>query len=137
MSRLPDRRLSDFEGRFHLARKITPAGDPPATFTGTALWRPRDDGLEYLETGLLTIEGHAPMTSERRYFWGPDLRVYFDDGRFFHQVPPAGGSASHWCDPDQYDATYHFDDWPRFRVIWQVKGPAKEYTMVSDYTPGP
>ncbi len=135
MPDLPARRLAEFEGRYHVVRQITHAHAAPATFTGTAQWSPKGDGMRYFESGLLTIRGHAPMASERRYFWAPDLKVYFEDGRFFHQVPATGGSTSHWCDPDRYTATYHFNDWPRFQVVWRVKGPAKDYTMRSDYRP--
>ena len=74
------------------------------------------------------------MQAERRYLWREDLTVWFEDGRFFHQVPAEGGETGHWCDPDQYDVTYHFNDWPDFQVVWRVKGPAKDYRMVSHYT---
>ena len=131
----PARKLADFEGQYELVRQITHATAAPASFAGTAEWSRDGDGLQYVESGLLTIEGHAPMASERRYFWAPDLRVYFDDGRFFHQVPATGGETTHWCDPDHYDATYDFGEWPRFRVVWRVKGPAKDYTMRSEYRP--
>ncbi len=130
----PARKLADFEGAFRLVRHITHVDAAPATFTGTATWSPDKDGLRYFEAGLLAIRGHHPMASERRYFWGPDLNVYFDDGRFFHQVPASGGSTSHWCDPDRYTASYHFNDWPNFQVVWRVKGPNKNYRMVSHYT---
>ena len=79
----PARKLADFEGQYELVRQITHATAAPASFAGTAEWSCDGDGLQYVESGLLTIEGHAPMASERRYFWAPDLRVYFDDGRFF------------------------------------------------------
>lgn len=137
MSEMPERHLRDFEGVFLLHRQIAHANAPPATFTGKAVWTPKGDGLSYHETGLLEIRGHQPMPSERRYFWAPDLRIYFDDGRFFHQVPASGGSAAHWCDPDQYSATYDFMNWPAFQVVWRVKGPAKDYRMVSQYEKAP
>ena len=129
--------LDDFEGRWTVSRQITPARDPAGTFTGTATWTRTENGLAYHETGELRVGTHPPMQAERRYLWRPDLTVWFDDGRFFHQVPATGGATSHWCDPDQYDVTYDFDGWPTFRVIWRVTGPAKDYVMVSEYTPAP
>ncbi len=123
----------DFEGEYRLTRQITHADAPPATFAGRASWSREGDGLRYHESGELAIRGHAAMTAERRYFWAPDLKVYFDDGRFFHQVPPSGGHAAHWCDPDHYGVTYHFDDWPNFQVEWRVTGPKKEYKMHTHY----
>lgn len=125
--------MGDFAGRWKLVRHITPAEGAVAHFEGTAVWSAARRGLICSEKGLVTLEGHVPMRAERRYLWAPDLRVYFDDGRYFHQVPPLGGPADHWCDPDQYDGEYDFSDWPGFRVIWDVKGPHKDYRSVSQY----
>jgi hypothetical protein len=71
--------------------------------------------------------------AERRYLWSADLSVWFEDGRFFHNVPPHGGPTAHWCDPDQYDGQYDFADWPAFRVTWRVRGPRKDYRMETLY----
>lgn len=127
--------LSDFQGSWQVHRDITPVADPPGRFHGVATWTPVPQGLTYHETGRLQVGAHPPMQAERRYLWRDDLTVWFEDGRFFHQVPPEGGETGHWCDPDQYDVTYDFTGWPRFRVTWRVKGPAKDYTMVTDYLP--
>ena len=126
--------LGDFEGRWALSREIRPASGAAGRFEGEAEWQPSEGGLAYVERGLLMLEGHAPMQAERRYFWEEGLNVYFDDGRFFHQVPPEGGEAAHWCDPDQYDVTYDFMQWPRFETKWQVRGPRKDYEMISFYS---
>ncbi len=131
------RLLDDFEGRWRIARRITHAHGPPGAFSGTATWSRIPRGLAYHEQGELHVPGHRAMRAERRYVWRPDLTVWFDNGRFFHQVPARGGQTGHWCPPDQYDVTYEFETWPRFRVVWRVKGPAKDYTMLSDYTPNP
>ncbi len=128
------RSLDDFKGRWHLTRQITPADGPSGQFDGIATWSPVTEGLAYHELGMLQIANHPPMQAERRYLWRPDLSVWFEDGRFFHTVPADGGATGHWCDPDQYDVVYTFDDWPSFRVSWRVKGPAKDYTMISDYS---
>ena len=133
MTELRGRVLADFEGRWLLRRDITHDNSAPARFQGEAEWAPHDGGMTYLETGVLTVDGVRPMAAERRYWWGPDLSVYFDDGRFFHQVPAHGGDASHWCDPDQYDVHYAFDRWPEFEVKWHVSGPRKAYVMHSIY----
>ncbi len=127
--------LSDFKGCWRLERQITHAHQPPARFLGTATWSPVQTGLSYHETGELSIPNHPPLRAERRFDWHEDLSVWFDDGRFFHKVPPMGGQTGHWCDPDQYDVRYDFSRWPMFRVTWQVKGPAKDYRMSSTYTP--
>lgn len=127
------RKLADFAGVWRLDRQITHQNGPPATFAGKAEWRPAPGGMQYFEHGVLSIAEHPAIQAERRYFWHDDLRVDFADGRFFHHVPPKGGEAQHWCDPDMYDVRYDFSAWPRFEVIWQVAGPAKNYTMISRY----
>jgi len=103
-----------------------------ARFEGVAEWTPEG---AYEERGVLSVQGQPPMQAERRYRWDADLSVYFEDGRFFHKVPPSGGETGHWCDPDQYDVVYDFGTWPRWQVSWQVLGPRKNYEMISDYSP--
>ena len=128
------RTLSDFEGAWALHRRISPRQGVGAIFEGTAVWSRIKDGLAYVETGLIQLEGQMPMQAERRYFWSEDLCVYFEDGRFFHTVPSQGGQSDHWCDPDMYIGTYDFTRWPDFEVTWQVTGPKKDYLLQTLYT---
>lgn len=74
------------------------------------------------------------MTAERRYRWDSDLRVFFEDGRFFHQVPRTGGATEHWCAPDMYRVRYRFARWPEWETVWRVIGPRKDYAMITRYT---
>ncbi|GAW36184.1 hypothetical protein RA2_03254 [Roseovarius sp. A-2] len=129
------RRLQDFEGAWSFTREVAEADGCRATVTGRAVWVRDSAGLAYTETGEMRIEGHVPMQVERRYSWDSDLAVSFEDGRFFHHVPPEGGETAHWCDPDQYDGIYDFDNWPEFSVTWRVRGPRKDYRMVTCYRP--
>jgi hypothetical protein len=129
------RRLQDFEGAWAFTREVVEADGRHATVTGRAVWLRDGAGLAYTETGEMRIEGHAPMQVERRYSWDSDLAVSFEDGRFFHHVPPEGGETAHWCDPDQYDGAYDFGAWPEFTVTWRVRGPRKAYRMVTRYRP--
>ncbi len=131
---LPRRTLRDFEGIWRLERRIVPVDGPSARFEGTAQWSGSETGLAYREEGQMLLEGHAPLHAERRYNWTQDLSVYFEDGRFFHQVPEEGGEAVHWCDPDRYTLNYAFQDWPDFSVFWHVQGPRKDYHAHSRYT---
>lgn len=126
-------RLSDFEGRWQLEKTIRQAGAPEARFSGEAVWARDGQGLSYAEHGQLTLAGHAPLQSERRYLWRAPLDVLFEDGRFFHSVPPQGGEARHWCAPDDYRVNYRFEDGPRFETAWRVTGPRKTYTMLCQY----
>ena len=126
-----DRVLADFAGDWMIERTISPKSGPVARFDGMARWAPSAQGLDYTEQGTLHVEGAAPMQAERAYIWRPDLSVYFDDGRFFHKVPTQGGRTQHFCDPDTYSGAYDFSDWPQFTVSWDVRGPRKDYRMIS------
>ncbi|MFT6024776.1 MAG: hypothetical protein ACI9PY_002908 [Ascidiaceihabitans sp.] len=127
--------LSDFIGRWTIARQISHVGAGTAVFSGHADWTPSHDGLNYLETGVLEIAGHPAMQSQQSYRWEADLNVYFADGRFFHKVPATGGMTQHWCDPDAYSVDYDFADWPNWSTRWQVQGPRKNYQMTTQYRP--
>lgn len=127
------RQLADFIGKWCITREITHADGTRASFAGVAEWLPAEGGADYVERGVLDM-GTARFNAERRYRWSDDLDVYFDDGRFFHAVPQCDGDAAHWCDPDQYDVTYDFTRWPEWTARWQVRGPRKDYVMVSVYT---
>ena len=87
----------------------------------------------YREVGQLTLAGQKPLHAERAYLWMPDLKVYFADGRLFHQVLTNGCECLHWCDPDTYKGRYDFTGWPRFTVEWEVSGPQKAYRSVTTY----
>lgn len=119
-------------GLWVLERRIVSADGVEGVFSGRAEWRPRPEGALYVEEGELSMPS-GRFRAERRYLWGPDLDVYFADGRFFHRVPAEGGDAAHWCDPDRYDVTYAFGAWPAWSCRWRVKGPRKDYQMVSGY----
>ncbi len=131
------RKLADFEGRWQMTRRIVQADGTVARMEGVADWTPDADGLVCKERGLLHVMDHPPLEAQRRYFWRADLSVLFDDGRFFHRVPAQGGACHHWCDPDHYDGRYAFDLWPVWRCIWQVKGPRKDYVMMTEYRRAP
>ena len=146
------RQLSDFEGVWQIARKIIHADGTVARFNGTGAFVRVQSGLVYDESGALQFE--KPRTAvlgavelgqkiigTRRYFWdtpnngsGADRApVRFADGRAFHLVPLRGGDAAHWCDPDQYDVSYDFTQWPVWAAVWHVRGPRKDYVMTTQY----
>lgn len=128
------RRLQDFEGVWAFVRRASHADGGAAEVTGQAVWSRAGNGLALAETGEMRLPGAAPIQVERRYHWAADLRVFFEDGRFFHAVPAEGGATTHWCDPDRYDGIYDFSRWPDFTVTWCVRGPRKDYRMVTTYT---
>lgn len=129
------RRLQDFEGTWAFSRAVVERDGRTGCVTGRAVWAADGNGLRYTETGEMRLPGHAPMRVHRSYHWDAHLGVFFADGRFFHYVPPEGGAAAHWCDPDQYDGVYDFGDSPLFSVTWRVRGPRKDYRMTTHYRP--
>jgi hypothetical protein len=131
---LVPRRLADFLGDWSLSREIVHDDGTRARFVGRACWRTEGAGALQEETGVLEMAGQG-FAAQRRYLWAEDLDVRFEDGRFFHRVPPLGGPVSHLCPPDHYAGVYQFAGWPDWEVRWRVSGPRKAYVMVSRYTP--
>lgn len=131
--------LEAFEGDWRVSRVIRHARGPDARFEGTARFVPDGAGLIYREEGELVIAGQVPMRAERRYLWraAPDgaIDVRFDDGRAFHRIAPGESAPEdrHYCGPDTYDVAYDFSAWPDWTSRWQVRGPRKDYEMVSVY----
>jgi hypothetical protein len=126
-------RLADFEGVWVFERRIVHADGQEARVTGRAVWSREGAALACEEAGEMRLPGAVPLRVTRRYRWEAGLRVHFEDGRFFHAVPPEGGETGHWCDPDQYDGSYDFSRWPEFTVTWRVRGPRKDYRMATTY----
>ena len=130
-----ERQLSDFEGHWKIARSIIQADGARAQFSGTARFvHASQGGLDYFEDGTLQLPDGVSMHATRRYHWAEGLVVSFEDGRYFHTVPALGGEAHHLCPPDDYWVSYAFDAWPLWRTTWQVRGPRKDYQMISTYT---
>lgn len=127
------RRLAEFEGEWRLDRQIVQADGARAGFSGTARFLPVPEGLRYAEEGELILPGQRPVRATRAYLWTEDLSVFFEDGRFFHRVPAAGGLAEHWCAPDHYRVRYDFSRFPDWSATWEVKGPRKDYRMTGRY----
>lgn len=131
--------LSDFTGKWSVSRQVHDTLSGGVTqFHGMAEFALQDAGLHYSESGQIVVPGRAPMKAERRYFWeqdGDDIHVAFDDGRPFHSFSCLTNmvEAAHWCPPDQYDVSYDFRDWPRWSSTWRVKGPRKDYVMVTQF----
>lgn len=135
-------RLGAFEGDWIIARAIEDvrAGERGA-LDGTARFTPAPDGLLYAEEGMLALGGRPAVPAARRYLWrdggASAIEVRFEDGRFFHRfyADEDAPSAVHDCAPDQYRVRYDFARWPRWTAEWRVRGPRKDYVMVTDYRP--
>ena len=132
-----DLRLEDFTGRWRIERGIEDRlGGVTGQFAGVAAFRPVAVGLAYREEGRLLIGSGPEVTATRDYLWravGGRIHVDHADGRPFHCFDPAEPEARHWCAPDDYHVRYDFSRWPEWRAEWAVRGPRKDYTMVSVY----
>ncbi|AFS38560.1 DUF6314 family protein [Alteromonas macleodii] len=138
--------LDDFAGRWTLTRKIIQRNGDVFTFSGEAefSWlegsvQKEKSGLAYYEKGEVTAPNESVMPAERRYFWQQPqtglFEVLFDDERYFHSFSATNPIAEHLCGDDNYVVRYDFTAWPVWRSTWQVNGPRKDYTMVSEYSP--
>lgn len=107
-------------------------------FKGEARFWDDGAGLAYREEGQLTY-GHAlPMTATRAYHWrraGAIWRVFFEDGRPFHDIAQGGVASTHLCAPDTYEGRYDFATFPEWRSTITVSGPKKDMVLTTTYAP--
>lgn len=108
---------------------------------GQARFTATDEGLVCEEEGEMRFGAGPAMQATRRYLWrrtGTLIEIRFADGRFFHAFDPAlpRPEAHHACPPDSYHVAYDFSDFPRWSARWRVRGPRKDYTMVTRYRRG-
>lgn len=135
-------RLAAFAGDWIIERRIEDVRAGCAgRLDGAARFAAGPEGLLYSEEGLLTLGGGPGVTASRRYLWreagGGAIEVRFEDGRFFHRfyADEAAPGAVHDCPPDQYRVRYDFARWPRWTAEWRVRGPRKDYALVTRYRP--
>jgi Family of unknown function (DUF6314) len=117
------RRLADLHtGTFGAVRgTLTLAGDAA--------------GVEWSESGVLHWAGREVEVT-RRYLLRDGVDgwwVYFDDGRPFHPWTP-GRPVEHPCRADLYRGLVRLDAPERWRIAWDVVGPAKHQRIVSRLT---
>ncbi len=129
--------LPDFVGKWHLSRDIKEHTGGTIRFTGEAILSGSHAQVAYRESGVVTLANNKTIPAERTYFWRAGLNgqidVFFADERFFHSFSTDKPYAEHLCGDDRYKVTYDFTRWPVWTSVWQVKGPRKDYTMVSRY----
>ncbi len=133
-------RLAAFAGDWIIERRIEDVRVGRAgRLEGVARFAAGAEGLLYAEEGLLTLGNGPGVTAARRYLWrdagANAIEVLFEDGRFFHRfnADEAVAGAVHDCPPDQYHVRYDFARWPRWQAEWRVRGPRKDYAMVTAY----
>ena len=132
--------LADLAGKWRLTRVIIDhLAGREGRFVGQCQWLPEADGLRQEEAGILHFADAPPMQAHRSYLWrveGAGLAVFFDDGRPFHRLGPGLLSDRHYCDPDIYDVRYDFSQWPLWTQSWQVQGPRKDMSILSQFQRG-
>lgn len=133
--------LASLEGRWTLVRRIVHADGQENQLRGTTTFRRIGHRMIQEEEGELTLsETSIPLRATRRYLWrrdGSRLECAFEGNRPFHSVPlgVARPETTYLCPPDRYHVTYDFSSFPRWRSVWRVEGPRKDYVMTSDYVP--
>jgi hypothetical protein len=135
-------RLEAFEGGWIMERTIEDfRAQEGGALDGVAHFTAAADGLLYAEEGWLTFGGKPRVRAQRRHEWrcggANTIEVRFEDGRFFHRfrADEPNPAAVHDCPPDQYSVRYAFALWPLWRTQWRVRGPRKDYLMITDYRP--
>ncbi len=122
-------------------------GGALGAFAGTAEFTPDGDLWSWVEAGELqwATDSHQAAVMQRAgrrllVAVRPDVPcvvdVAFDDGRFFHRADLSSGSDTfvHGCAPDTYYGSWTVVSPDRFRLTWDVDGPAKQITIRSTYS---
>lgn len=133
--------LHAFAGRWSLSRLVEDRREGAATrVEGTVTLAPHGAGLVWDEAGTMRRPDGAVLVVGRRYLWRqrPDggIAVLFDDGRPFHDFHPGradAGETVHLCAPDRYAVRYAFELPQRWRAVWRVTGPRKDYVSTTEY----
>lgn len=135
--------------QFTLLRHIESFG----VLKGTAKFNRVDKkSLHYFESGFLTLQNGLKLKAYKEYIYmlhDDGLFVYFSNNKepqnLMHKLHIYStdesnilrASAFHSCSPDQYIASYQFNDFldnKQFTIKYDVVGPNKNFTIHSQYT---
>ena len=130
-----------FDGAWRLRRLILDRKTGGVgRLSGMARFAPDTGGLRFSEKGRLRL-GLAEMDAARAYRYailGPrQFRVFFDDGRLFHDAVVGDDGAapvSHDCAPDLYRGRYRIESADRWRLSWRITGPRKDLVIGSVFS---
>jgi hypothetical protein len=97
---------------------------------------PDDPVLIYHETGELRFGSHRGPASRSLIYRGrPDgtADVFFADGREFYHLDPRSGrwTGQHPCGQDHYELAGQLLGDGTFEERWRVRGPAKDYEIIT------
>jgi hypothetical protein len=122
-------------GRWSLARRVADRrAGRQGTVRGELVIAPDGPGLRWDERGTLTWAGVDHPVSRRYRLREHDdgWWVEFADGRPFHPWRP-GAPVTHRCRADVYSGLITADT-GRIRMLWDVRGPAKDQRLVTRLT---
>ncbi|MCA1223189.1 DUF6314 family protein [Streptomyces sp. 8L] len=131
--------LGYLAGRWRVERIVYDLSqDRCGTFRGTAdfVYGEPGAGLRHTERGEFTWQGVARPAS-REHLFEPAGEgaafVRFADGRPFHPLDLREGHcvADHPCAEDVYRGEFSVLAADRWRVVWTVRGPAKDLRLVT------
>ena len=129
----------DLAGTWHFDREVDDRLGPARHVTGTTELIAEDDGrVRWSETGTMTWDGgETPVFRNLFVEQRPDgWWVTFEDGRDFHPWS-VGQSVVHPCGADTYEGRIDVAATGAWTVVWDVTGPAKDYTMTTHLTRTP
>lgn len=134
--------LHSLIGAWAIERRV----DDAASLTGSATFeRLAENEAVYHERGTLRLSTGYEAAAERKYIYrqcADGIAVFFAvrPPRLFHEVKLVQytdgclhGEAKHVCAEDTYLTQYQFDPAARFQVRHRVRGPRKDYAMVTFY----
>ncbi len=125
-------------GAWKLSREIPGKGrlEGKVSFTPSG-----QSSLEYREDGVLSISHGGKFNSSRSYVYklnGGRIEIHYDDphrkNEIMHELDfDAEGKARHRhrCGEDFYEIVFAFESEDRIRIEYDVRGPQKNYRMVS------
>jgi hypothetical protein len=125
-------------GRWRVERALEDAAIGSGRFRGSATFTPDGDGLEWVETGRMTLgryDGPAQRTL-RIVRDGDGWAVRFADGRPFHRLDLRAGDRcafEHPCGADRYAGELTVSGPDAFEIAWTVTGPAKAQRLTGRY----
>lgn len=135
-----------FAGSWAMARRIDDRrGARIGAASGEAIFAVGADDATMICTEALTIDyGGRRLAGQQATIWrfddteGPAL--YFRDGRFFFAMrfrqedSRLRAAFSHDCGEDRYEGAASIADENNWRLVWNVSGPRKDYSLDTFYS---
>jgi len=128
----------NLEGKWSIKRILGAVGtaEGEASFIQTG----NSNVFSYQEKLEITFTGYEKQTGHQEYKFIYDVErdsisKYNSSDNFMYQLKFSGNKANgeYDCTPDKYIATYMFLSDNKFFLIYKVTGPAKNYSIVTEF----